>query len=85
MSLPSAPLQVHYAEARDEAAGRALTAWLDTLPGQPGFVGAELLASPAQPGLLLVASRWASGELPPTVPPGVRAWAFEVRRSIGPG
>lgn len=80
----SGPLRVHYAEARDEAAGRALTAWLETLPGQPGFWGAELLASPAQPGLLLVASRWADGARPPAVPPGVRAWEFEVRRRLGP-
>lgn len=79
------PLRVHYAEARGEEAGRALAAWLDTLPGQPGFLGAELLTSPEQPGLALVASRWA-GEGPPlAVPDGVRAWAFEVRRSLGPG
>ncbi|MPY67106.1 hypothetical protein F8S09_10445 [Deinococcus sp. SDU3-2] len=80
----SAPHRVHYAEARGEQAGRALAAWLDTLPGQPGFLGAELLTSPAQPGLALVASRW-TGEVPPlTVPDGVRAWAFEVQRSLGP-
>lgn len=78
------PLRVHYAEAKGEQAGRDLVAWLDTLPGQPGFLGAELLVSPEQPGLALVASRWA-GEGPlRKVPEGVRAWAFEVRRSLGP-
>lgn len=84
MNALPAPLHVHYAEAKDEAAGRELTAWLDTLPGQPGFLGAELLVSPAQPGLALVASRWA-GEVPLlAVPEGVRAWVFEVQRSVGP-
>lgn len=84
MSFPPAPLRVHYAEARGDAAERDLAAWLDLLPGQPGFLGADLLTSPAQPGLALVASRWA-GEVPPLgVPEGVRAWVFEVRRSRGP-
>lgn len=71
-------LHVHYAEARGDGAEEILRAFLGTLPGRPGFLGAELLASPAQPGLALVASRW-SGEVPPlTLPDGVRAWEFEV-------
>ncbi|MDL2343527.1 hypothetical protein QOL99_05110 [Deinococcus sp. MIMF12] len=85
MSAPPAPLRVHYAEAKGDTAERDLAAWLGTLPEQPGFLGAELLTSPAQPGLALVASRW-SGEVPPlTVPDGARAWEFEVRRSRGHG
>ncbi|GMA15791.1 hypothetical protein E5F05_06415 [Deinococcus metallilatus] len=69
---------VHYAEARGESAECDLRAFLNTLPGLPGFLGAELLGSPAQPGLALVASRWA-GEVPPlALPDGVRAWVFEV-------
>lgn len=71
-------LRVHYAEARGDAARREMGAFLATLPALPGFVGAELLVSPDQPGLVLVASRWA-GEVPPLpLPAGARAWAFEV-------
>lgn len=73
--------RVHYAEARGDGAADMLRAFLGALPGLPGFLGAELLVSPEQPGLALVASRWA-GEVPPlTLPPGVRAWVFEVRES----
>lgn len=75
------PLRVQYAEARGEAAESALAAFLRALPGLPGFLGAELLVSPGQPGLALVASRW-SGEVPPLpLPDGARAWVFEVRES----
>lgn len=78
------PVQVQYVEARDDGDGltaAALSAHLDTLQVQPGFVGAELLVSPAQPGLLLIASRWATPapELP--LPAGAKAWVFEVRES----
>lgn len=72
---------VHYAEGKGEAARAALHAFLDALPGQAGFLGAELLLSAAQPKLTLVASRWA-GEVPPLpVPDGVRAWVFQVQAS----
>ena len=72
------PLRVHYAEARNDTARRGMEAFLAALPDLPGFLGAELLISPEQPGLVLVASRWA-GELPTLpLPPGARAWAFEV-------
>lgn len=72
---------VHYAEGKGEAARAALHAFLDALPGQAGFLGAELLLSAAQPELTLVASRWA-GEVPPLpVPDGVRAWVFQVQGS----
>lgn len=73
--------QVHYAEARGENAEADLRAFLKALPALPGFVGAELLVSPAQPGLVLVASRW-EGTVPPlSLPGGVRAWVFEVLES----
>lgn len=82
MTLPPPPLRVHYAEARGEAAERDLGALLAALPDLPGFLGAELLISPAQPGLALVASRW-SGEVPPLpLPGGARAWVFEVRQAL---
>lgn len=74
-------MQVPYAEGKGEAARAALHAFLNTLPEYPGFLGAELLLSPAQPELTLVASRWA-GEVPPVpVPDGVRAWVFQVQAS----
>ncbi|WP_034385806.1 hypothetical protein [Deinococcus sp. YIM 77859] len=70
--------QVHYAEAKGEEGARNLRAFLQALPDLPGFLGAELLSSPAQPELTLVASRWA-GEVPPLpLPTDVRAWVFVV-------
>ncbi|BDP43203.1 hypothetical protein DAETH_31720 [Deinococcus aetherius] len=81
MSAAKAPLRVHYAEARGDAARAGMEALLAALPAQPGFLGAELLHSPAQPGLVLVASRWA-GEVPALpLPAGARAWVFEVLES----
>ncbi|GGL14882.1 antibiotic biosynthesis monooxygenase [Deinococcus radiotolerans] len=72
-------MNVHYAEGKGAAARAALHAFLNALPGRPGFLGAELLLSPEQPELTLVASRWA-GEVPPLpVPPGARAWTFQVQ------
>lgn len=70
--------QVHYAELRGEHAERDLRAFLHALPGRPGFLGAELLVSPAQPGLALVASRWSGGAPSLPLPGGARAWTFEV-------
>ncbi|PTA67558.1 hypothetical protein [Deinococcus arcticus] len=70
---------VHYAEGRQGLSSRAaLHAFLESLPGQPGFLGAELLLSPAQPELSLVASRWTTEVPPLAVPAGVRAWTFQV-------
>lgn len=79
-------MQVQYVEARDDEGGQtaaALSAHLDTLQAQPGFLGAELLVSPAQPGLMLIASRWATlaPELP--LPAGAKSWVFEVQESRG--
>jgi len=78
------PVQVQYVEARDNGDGltaAALSAHLETLQAQPGFLGAELQVSPTQPGLLLIASRWSSPapELP--LPAGAKAWVFEVQDS----
>jgi hypothetical protein len=71
-------LRVHYAEAKGDTAERDLRAFLNALPALPGFLGAELLVSPRQPGLALVASRW-SGEVPPLpLLDGLRVWDFEV-------
>lgn len=75
---------VHYAELRGEDAERRLHAYLRALSPHPELRGAELLLSPAQPGLALVASRWAHAvpaDLP--LPAGARAWTFEVRAQLG--
>lgn len=69
---------VHYAEARGDAALPTLRRFLDELGRQPGLIGAELMASPAQPGLYLVMSRW-DGRIPGlSLPDGVKAWEFEI-------
>ncbi len=49
------------------------------LSALPGLLDACLLASPAQPGLWLLESRW-QGPLPElSVPEGFKHWSFEVR------
>lgn len=70
--------RVHYAEVRGDGAEALLRGFLAGLPAQPGFLGAELLGSPGQPGLYLVASRWATGGPELDVPDGVKAWSFKV-------
>ena len=69
---------VWYVELRGTRAQAALLALLDSLPEQPGFLGAELLSSPAQPGLALVASRWAKQVPDLPLPDGAKAWSFGV-------
>ena len=77
MSMPENS-HVWYIELRGEEAVGVLSGVLERLPGLPGFQGAELLTSPAQPGLALIASRWA-GEVPDLpLPAGAKHWAFEV-------
>lgn len=77
-------MQVWYVELKGEAAQERLARFLEVLPGQAGFRGAELLVSPAQPGLALLASRWA-GELPDlSVPDGAKHWTFTVVASAVP-
>ncbi|THF70765.1 hypothetical protein E7T06_06280 [Deinococcus sp. Arct2-2] len=61
----------------------ALVAHLDTLQAQPGFVGAELLTSPAQPGLVLIASRWTCPAPQLPLPAGAKSWVFEVQEARG--
>ncbi|WP_291425888.1 hypothetical protein [Deinococcus sp.] len=61
----------------DGAAGQLL-AVLEELPSQPGFLGAELLTSPAQPALALIASRWAAALPALALPAGAKAWSFVV-------
>lgn len=71
-------MQVWYVELRGPDAARVLGDWLDELPRHPGFSGAELLVSPAQPGLALIASRWESAAPRLKVPEGAKHWTFEV-------
>lgn len=70
--------RVHYAEARGDGAEGVLRGFLADLPAYNGFLGAELMGSPGQPGLYLVASRWAAEVPELRVPGGVKAWSFEV-------
>lgn len=77
-----AQAEVWYVELRGPDALTRLGEWLERLPTLPGFVGAELLSSPAQPELALVASRWAT-EVPNVgVPDGAKHWIFRVERSV---
>ena len=69
---------VWYVELRGEDAATTLAHWLEGLPAQPGFIGAELLDSPEQAGLALVASRWQGAPPNLTVPDGAKHWTFRV-------
>lgn len=78
-------IQVHYIEGRVTPASDELQLRLsDLMAGLghlPGFLSADLLVSPAQPGLYLLASRWA-GEVPALeVPAGCKSWVFLVAES----
>ncbi|MFC6592005.1 antibiotic biosynthesis monooxygenase family protein [Deinococcus lacus] len=70
-------MHIHYAELRGPGQWQRLSEYADLLRQLPGFLGAELLQSPEQPGLALLASRW---QQRPTLPPlpGAKAWSFEV-------
>lgn len=72
---------VWYVELKGPQSQQILSQWLQNLPNQTGFLGAELLMSPEQPELALVASRWS---LRPklTVPTEAKHWFFEVLESI---
>lgn len=73
---------IHYVEDRGENAEQALRDMLSGLPGRAGLVDACLLASPDQPGLWLLESRWV-GEVPPfSVPEGCKSWSFEVQQMV---
>ncbi len=74
--VPSA--QVWYVELRGAEAAGQLLAVMEELPSQPGFLGAELLTSPAQPALALLASRWAAALPVLDLPAGAKAWSFVV-------
>ncbi|GHG07928.1 hypothetical protein GCM10017783_20690 [Deinococcus piscis] len=78
---------LHFAEQRgDLAAVQALAhAWA----GQPGFLGAEVLHSPAQARdsgeLYLLVTRWQGGVPALDLPPGMNGWAFAVLDSVQSG
>lgn len=77
-------LSVWYVELKGENALDALRGVLNSLPSCPGFLGAELLTSPEQPGMALIASRWAR-EIPDVaLPDGAKHWAFQVVASAVP-
>lgn len=72
------PGAVWYVEARGQEALASLSTFLQALKAQPGLLGAELLTSPAQRDLALVASRWAGAPPSLPLPPGARGWVFEI-------
>lgn len=76
--------QVWYVELKGPDAAQHLAEWMTALPTLPHFLGAELLDSPAQPELALVASRWGAEVPPLAVPAGAKAWAFRVLETAEP-
>lgn len=72
---------VHYTELKGPNSQKILSQWLQLLPAQHGFISAELLSSPQQPELALVASRW-SNTPRLSVPPEAKHWFFEVLEEI---
>ncbi|WP_261663367.1 hypothetical protein [Deinococcus sp. Marseille-Q6407] len=71
---------VHFAERRGGAA--ALWALAQAWASLPGFLGAEVLHSPAQADsageLVLLVTRWQGAVPPLELPAGTRGWAFQV-------
>lgn len=69
---------VWYVESKGKGEHEGLRQHFEQLVSQRGFLGAEWLSSPQQPGLALVASRW-QGQ-PPSLPlaEGLRGWCFVV-------
>jgi hypothetical protein len=83
---------VHYIEGRSSDAGQSvgpdvqqrLSDVMAGLGHLPGFLGADLLCSPLQPGLYLLESRWAEQVPEFEIPVGCRAWAFTVTETWSP-
>ena len=71
-------IQVWYVEARFPGALDALGVVLDRLRASSGFLGGELLTSPAQAGLALLHTRWQGAPPPAELPDGARGWVFHV-------
>ncbi|GAA5501427.1 hypothetical protein Dxin01_01159 [Deinococcus xinjiangensis] len=77
--MPDPLALVWYIELRGPEALATLGGTLDQLAALPDFLGAELLASPAQPELALLESRWAAGPPSLLLPAGAKSWTFEVK------
>ena len=79
---------MHYIEGKattaDPDVQQRLSDLMAGLGHLPGFLGADLLSSPAQPGLVLLESRWAGAVPAFEVPPGCASWAFTVTESWTP-
>ena len=73
---------VLYVELRGQSATETLRPVLHALAGQEGFLGGELLLSPAQPQLALVQARF--DREPPVLglPEGARSWSFVVEEAL---
>lgn len=81
-------IQVHYIEGKatqaDPDVQQRLSDLMAGLGHLPGFLGADLLSSSAQPELALLESRWA-GDVPALdIPVGCKSWAFTVTESWTP-
>ena len=81
-------IQVHYIEGKattsDPDVQQRLSDLMAGLGHLPGFLGADLLSSPAQPELVLLESRWAGAVPALGVPAGCKSWAFTVTESWTP-
>ena len=81
-------IQVHYIEGKatgaDPDVQQRLSDLMAGLGHLPGFLSADLLSSPAQPGLVLLESRWAGTVPALDVPAGCTSWAFTVTESWTP-
>lgn len=75
-------LFVSYVELKGEGAEDALRLTLRDLAGRDGFLGGELLVSPAQPGLALVQARWDREPPSGQGPSGAKSWSFTVVEAI---
>ncbi len=71
-------------EASGDNAYQRLSDLMAGLGHLPGFLGADLLTSAAQPGLCLLESRWAGAVPALEIPAGCKAWAFDVAESWSP-
>jgi|GEM_PF-2291034 len=79
--VPSGPY-VLFVEGHGERVSAALRDLLSAVAGMPGCLGAEVLASPAQPGVTLLQARWPHDPPSVPIPAGARSWVFRVELAL---